>query len=123
MSEDTRSMHQPALDGLAVRKRVSKSAQKAREKAEADNKPAAHQPIARVVLDIQTPHLGKLFDYVIPEKFSETAVPGALIRARFGHQHCTGVVWERADSSNAPRSALKTIERRCSCGRGDARRY
>ena len=68
MSEDTRSMHQPALDGLAVRKSVSKSAQKAREKAEADNKPAAHQPIARVVLDIQTPHLGKLFDYVIPEK-------------------------------------------------------
>lgn len=111
MSEDTRSMHQPALDGLAVRKRVSKSAQKAREKAEADNKPAAHQPIARVVLDIQTPHLGKLFDYVIPEKFSETAVPGALIRARFGYQHCTGVVWERADSSDAPRSALKTIER------------
>ncbi|WP_418968841.1 hypothetical protein [Alloscardovia omnicolens] len=111
MPEDALFAEQPALDGLAVRKRVSKSARAARERAEAENKPAAHLPIARVVLDIQTPHLGKLFDYIIPEKFSDTAQPGTLIRARFGHQRCTGIIWERVSTSSAPLSALKPLER------------
>ncbi|OTA26988.1 hypothetical protein B9G54_02870 [Alloscardovia macacae] len=114
MNEESAHAQQPALDGLAVRKRASSrsAAAKARDaKAAAELAPAAHQPIARVVLDIQTPHLGRLFDYIVPEKWAKLAQPGALIRTRFGGQRVSGIIWERTDESSAPHSSLRPLER------------
>lgn len=111
MADETLSAQQPALDGLAVKKRSPAARKRAEDKARMENAPADDLPIARVVLEVQTPHLGQLFDYIVPQKLSKTAQPGTLIRARFGNRRCTGVIWERVADSTAPRTSLKTIER------------
>ena len=94
---------QLALDGLAPRKR--------RSRASVQRTPAAQNPIASVVLDIQATHLGGTFDYLIDEKDSATAQPGAMVRVRFGGQRVNGIVWRRAASSDTAASALRYVER------------
>lgn len=94
---------QLALDGLAPRKR--------RKRAPATHVPAERQPIAQVVLDVQATHLGRTFDYLIDEKYDETAVPGVMVRVRFGGQRVNGIIWNRVDTTTAPTSSLRYIER------------
>lgn len=94
---------QLALDGLAPRKR--------RSRASVRHTPAAQNPIASVVLDIQATHLGGTFDYLIDEKDSATAQPGAMVRVRFGGQRVNGIIWQRAASSDTAASALRYVER------------
>lgn len=40
-------------------------------------------PIARVRVDLSVMHLDRDFDYLVPEKWHEQAVPGARVRVRF----------------------------------------
>ena len=94
---------QLALDGLAPRRR--------RRRTPAEKIPAEHDPIAQVVLDIQATHLGRTFDYLIDEKLDDTAVPGALVRVRFGGQRVSGIIWNRTSASDTPRSSLRYLER------------
>ena len=94
---------QLALDGLAPRRR--------RKRAPAAKTPAAKHPIARVVLDVQATHLGQTFDYYVEERHSEAALPGVMVRVRFGGQRVYGIIWERADASDTPASSLRYIER------------
>lgn len=101
---------QPALDGLAVQRRARRLSRAAQAKADLENAPADELPIARVVLDVQTPHLGGFFDYIVPQKYSLIAQPGTMVRVRFGSQRHTGVIWERVNTSNALYSSLKSIE-------------
>ncbi|WP_018143085.1 primosomal protein N' family DNA-binding protein [Alloscardovia criceti] len=101
---------QPALEGLAPRKPAKKRTA-ATQTADPAHTPAHELPIARVVLDVQTPHLGQLFDYIVPEKLAEVAQPGMLIRARFGHKRCSGIIWQRVEKSASTRSSLKYLER------------
>lgn len=96
-------VEQPALDGLAPRKR--------RKRAPAERHPASEHPIARVVLDVQATHLGQCFDYLIDERQSAGVRPGVLVRVRFGGQRVNGVVWERVDRSDTPTSSLRYLER------------
>ncbi|WP_314686311.1 primosomal protein N' [uncultured Bifidobacterium sp.] len=93
---------QPALAGLAPRRR--------RRRVHA-HEPAATDPIAHVVLDVQALHLGRDFDYLVDESISDTARPGALVRVRFAGRLVNGVVWGRAASSASPSSSLRWIER------------
>ncbi|WP_043166323.1 primosomal protein N' [Bifidobacterium callitrichos] len=94
---------QLTLDGLAPRRR--------RRRAPAEHTPAAEHPIARVVLDVQATHLGQTFDYLIDEKQSDAAIPGMLVRVRFGGRRVTGIIWERAATSDTPSSSLRYLER------------
>ncbi|MBT1172725.1 primosomal protein N' [Bifidobacterium sp. MA2] len=94
---------QLTLDGLAPRRR--------RKRAPAAHTPAGRDPIARVVLDVQATHLGQTFDYLIDERQSEAARPGALVRVRFGGRRVNGVIWERAAASDTPASSLRYLER------------
>ncbi|MFC5222936.1 primosomal protein N' family DNA-binding protein [Bifidobacterium leontopitheci] len=94
---------QLTLDGLAPRKR--------KRRAPAQRKVAAENPIAQVVLDVQATHLGRSFDYLVEERFSETAQPGVMVRVRFGGRLVDGIVWGRVAASDTPRSALRFIER------------
>lgn len=96
---------QLALDGLAPRKR--------RRRAPAERRPAPHDPIAQVVLDVQATHLGRTFDYLIEDKDDEAAKPGVQVRVRFGGQRLNGVIWNRVpmESATAPRSSLRFLER------------
>lgn len=61
--------------------------------------PAADLPVARVAVDVTLPHLDRLFDYLVPQQWSETAVSGCRVRIRFAGQHVTGFLMERVGSS------------------------
>ncbi|RSX54753.1 primosomal protein [Bifidobacterium dolichotidis] len=95
-------LEQPALPGLAPRKRRSRARQRVA---------AEHLPIARVVLDVQATQLGQLFDYLVEERFAEAAQPGTLVRVRFGGQLVNAVVWERTQTSQTDFTSLRFIER------------
>lgn len=92
---------QPALAGLAPRKR----------RKTVTHTPAKDNPIAQVVLDVQATHLGQTFDYLIDEKFSQSAQPGVMIRVRFGGRRVNGIIWNRVGESHTTASALRYIER------------
>lgn len=53
-------------------------------------------PIARVALESPVPHLDRLFDYTVPEKYDAEAQPGARVKVRFGAQELPGFIIERA---------------------------
>jgi primosomal protein N' (replication factor Y) len=94
---------QPALDGLAPPKR--------RKRAAVQRIAAVNNPIAQVVLDVQATHLGRSFDYLVQSRDDETAIPGVLVRVRFGGRLVNGVVWKRTAISETAASSLKFIER------------
>lgn len=94
---------QPALDGLAPKRRKTA---KPKTRVVADS-----LPIARVALDVQAAHLGRTFDYLVEERFSQEAVPGVRVRVRFGGKLLDGFVWERTQTSDTDPSLLKYIER------------
>ena len=93
---------QLALDGLVPRRRRSRASRHIK---------AGTKPIVRVVLDIQAAHLGQTFDYLIDEKDSAQAQPGAMVRVRFGGQRVNGIIWERADTSGIAAASLRYVER------------
>lgn len=72
----TNDAQQLAFDGMAPRKR--------HKRAPAEKIVAAEDPIAQVVLDVQATHLGQTFDYLVEERWSQTARPGVMVRVRFG---------------------------------------
>ncbi|MEJ5920759.1 primosomal protein N' [Bifidobacterium thermophilum] len=94
---------QPAFDGLEPRRRRKRTAAK-RQRAQ-------HRPIARVVLDVQAAHLGQTFDYLVQDSQDTQAVPGTLVRVRFGNRRVNGIIWERTDRSDTPDSSLRYLER------------
>ncbi|MBV9379331.1 MAG: primosomal protein N' [Streptosporangiaceae bacterium] len=61
--------------------------------------PAAHDPIARVAVDIPLAHLDRPFDYLVPERLGKDAKPGVRVRVRFAGQLVDGYVLERAVAS------------------------
>ncbi|MCS4484361.1 hypothetical protein NXS08_02500 [Gleimia sp. 6138-11-ORH1] len=66
------------------------------------------QPIARVYIDNELPHLDKLFDYTIPEKF--TVTPGMQVRVRFAGKLYSAWVVEVVNKTDFP-GKLQSIER------------
>lgn len=98
------SLQQPTFDGLSARKRrTSRTQPKARAVAK-------RNPIAHVALNVQAPHLGRLFDYQVLEDQDELAVPGALVSVRFGQRaRVHGVIWSRDDTTSVPANALKPL--------------
>lgn len=99
----TNDAQQLAFDGMAPRKR--------HKRAPAEKIVAAEDPIAQVVLDVQATHLGQTFDYLVEERWSQTARPGVMVRVRFGGRLLNGVIWKRTAASATPRSALRFLER------------
>jgi len=61
--------------------------------------PAADRPVARVLVDVPLAHLDRPFDYLVPERVAESAVPGVRVKVRFAGQDVNGFVVERANSS------------------------
>lgn len=71
---------------------------------------AESNPIAHVRIDSSVPHLDKIFDYQVPEKYSSTAIDGVRVRVRFAGRLVDGFVVGRAESSST-HAALRPIER------------
>ena len=57
-------------------------------------------PVARVCVDVPTPHLDRPFDYLVPAEMADTAVVGARVRVRFHGRLVGGYVLERLAASD-----------------------
>lgn len=95
---------QPSLEGLAKKSHR-------RKKGGSTPIQASNCAIAHVVLDVQAPHLGKTFDYIVSQSQDEDAKPGVMVRVKFGARRVNGIIWSRSDSSETPKSSLKFIEK------------
>ena len=66
------------------------------EVATAPSGPAAKRlPVARVRVDTGVFHLDQLYDYSVPEKLSDVALPGVRVQLSFGNRETEGIVVER----------------------------
>jgi primosomal protein N' (replication factor Y) (superfamily II helicase) len=100
---------QPALMPELARARETARAAKAESKqrrakaaAKAPVEPAAQDPVAQVLVDVPLAHLDRPFDYLVPEKMSADAVPGARVKVRFAGQDVDGFVLARVAESSHP---------------------
>lgn len=66
--------------------------------------------VARVAVDVPLPHLDRVFDYAIPEKFAGSVRPGVRCRVRFAGRVRDGFVLEVADSTDVA-GPLAPLER------------
>src|SRR4051812_29080459 len=57
---------------------------------------AAAFPVARVAVDLPLAHLDRPFDYLVPGRLDEAAVPGARVKVRFAGRDVDGFLIERA---------------------------
>ena len=102
-----------------------------RKAAEAE--PAATDPVARVLVDLPLAHLDRPFDYLVPAKDADDAVPGARVKVRFAGQDVDGFVarrgrrdqttpagWRRCGGSSAPSRCCSPEVARARRGRGRA---
>ena len=71
---------------------------------------APTDPVARVLIDHPVPHLARTFDYAVPEKLAEAALPGVRVRVKFAGKLRDGYLLERVDSSEHI-GPLATIQR------------
>src|SRR5262249_59289026 len=70
----------------------------------------AHLPVARVLVDVPLAHLDRPFDYLVPERMAEAAVPGCRVRVRFAGQLTGGFLLDRVAASEHP-GRLAALER------------
>ena len=71
---------------------------------------APTDPVARVLIDHPVPHLARTFDYAVPEKLAEAALPGVRVRVKFAGKLRDGYLLERVESSDHI-GPLATIQR------------
>jgi len=89
---------QPALAGLAPRRRVRRPAEATSE----------HLPVAQVVVDRPVPHLG-VFDYAVPASMAASALPGTRVKVRLGHQDVDGYCVGRLPASEHSLQPLRRV--------------
>src|SRR4051794_29824829 len=61
---------------------------------------AAVHPVARVAVDLPLPHLDRPFDYLVPGRLDDVAVPGARVKVRVAGRDVDGYLVERADDTD-----------------------
>jgi primosomal protein N' (replication factor Y) len=66
--------------------------------------------VARIAVDVPLAHLDRPFDYLVPQRLAETAVPGCRVRVRFAGQLAGGYLLERVAVSEH-RGRLAYLER------------
>jgi primosomal protein N' (replication factor Y) (superfamily II helicase) len=59
-------------------------------------------PVAQVAVDVSLPHLDRPFDYLVPERLAQDAVPGCRVRVRFAGRLTGGYLLRRAEASQHP---------------------
>ena len=75
------------------------AAKRPRARTHAASPLAERDPVAQVLVDVSLPHLDRLFDYAIPSKFDDAAVPGARVRVRFAGRLVDGYLIQRSSAS------------------------
>ncbi len=79
-------------------------------KAPRASAPAGRLPVARVAVDIPLAHLDRPFDYLVPQRLDDSAVPGCRVRVRFAGKLAGGFLLERVATSEHP-GRLAYLER------------
>ncbi len=90
----------PGLRAAVADSKAKARATRARKAAEVE--PAPTDPVARVLVDLPLAHLDRPFDYLVPVKDADAAVPGARVKVRFAGQDVDGYVVARAAESDHP---------------------
>lgn len=70
-------------------------------------KTALNQPIAKVLVKTPVSYLEDIYDYLVPESLTETAIEGSIVKIEYGHIKTEGLVLERC---NGEAKNLKPIE-------------
>ena len=92
----------PGLRATVADSQVKAAATRRRRAAEAE--PAATEPVARVLVDLPLAHLDRPFDYLVPARHADDALPGTRVKVRFAGQDVDGFLVERvAESDHAGR--------------------
>ena len=60
---------------------------------------APTNPVAQVIIDSPVPHLDRIFDYAVPEKLDQIAIPGVRVRIRFAGRLTDGFLVSRSSTS------------------------
>ena len=79
-------------------RRAAAPARRAARRA-ASGPAAEHLPVARIAVDVPLAHLDRPFDYLVPERLADSAVPGCRVRVRFSGQLTSGYLLERVAAS------------------------
>ncbi len=95
---DDELIEQPALAGLAPRRRARR----------APEAPAEDLPVAQVLVDRPVPHLG-LFDYAVPASMADSVRPGARVRVRLAGQDVDGYCVARLPGSEHTLVPLRRV--------------
>src|SRR5882757_4693898 len=94
LPEPSRSEPEPKASSSRAVKPKAKAAGKPGAKKSGPRKgqqlPAPELPVAKIVVDIPLAHLDRTFDYQVPDKLHEAAVPGCRVRVRFAGQLVDG---------------------------------
>jgi primosomal protein N' (replication factor Y) len=90
----------PGLRAAVADSKAKAAAARARKSASVE--PATTHPVARVLVDVPLAHLDRPFDYLVPAKLAEDAVPGARVKVRFAGQDVDGFVLARTSESEHP---------------------
>jgi primosomal protein N' (replication factor Y) len=69
---------------------------------------AENLPVAQVLVDTGVPHLDQHFDYLIPQKFADTAQSGVRVQVPFNSQELEGIIFSRQELDQS-RKNLKSI--------------
>jgi len=87
----------PGLRATVADALVKAAATRRRKAAEAE--PAVTDPVARVLVDLPLAHLDRPFDYLVPARQADDAIPGVRVKVRFAGQDVDGFIVERVAES------------------------
>ncbi|MEV6904780.1 primosomal protein N' [Amycolatopsis sp. NPDC051372] len=116
LPEPSRSASEPKASSpragkpAAVARKAGNAAAKKAPSRKGAQQPAPELPVAKIVVDIPLAHLDRTFDYQVPDKLHEAAVPGCRVRVRFAGQLVDGYLVERTDTTEYERK-LAYLER------------
>ncbi|MEO5853170.1 MAG: primosomal protein N' [Nocardioides sp.] len=99
-SDDAQPAMLPGLRAVLADSQAKAAATRKRKAAEV--RPAEVDPVARVLVDVPLAHLDRPFDYLVPAKAADTAVPGARVKVRFAGQDVDAYVVGRTATSEHP---------------------
>ncbi|MGH3412558.1 MAG: primosomal protein N' [Marmoricola sp.] len=92
---------QPALLPREAARAGARSA-KGKPRSKQALRAAEVDPVAGVLVDLPLAHLDRPFDYLVPEKYADQAVPGARVKVGFAGQDVDGFVLERRAETGHP---------------------
>lgn len=72
---------------------------------------AAHDPVAKVLLEAYVPHLDRVFDYRVTAALDDQAVVGSKVSVVFAGRKMSGWVVDRVAHTNVPEDRLLPIRR------------